>query len=139
MAEGSSSFARSGSAYLILITSYHSKACRYRQSGQIGPESWTEVHSPVRRPQTPSLTGLVACERCLGVDDKSQRSPLHIRKQRPISHSSPPQRDQVIIIYSFYRLSGYHFCRDFPPFSEVGNSRPQGTLFNYLRFYGTLF
>ena len=48
MAEGSSSFARSGSVYLILITSYHSKACRYLQSGQIGPESRTEVHSPAR-------------------------------------------------------------------------------------------
>ena len=28
------------------------------------------------------------------------------------------------------------FCRDFHPFSEVGNSRLHSTLFNYSRFYG---
>ena len=31
------------------------------------------------------------------------------------------------------------FCRDFHPFSQVGNSRLHSTLFNYSRFYGTVF
>jgi len=28
------------------------------------------------------------------------------------------------------------FCRNFHPFSEVGNSRLHSTFFNYSRFYG---
>jgi len=30
------------------------------------------------------------------------------------------------------------FCRNFHPFSEVGNSRLHSTLFNYSRFYGMI-
>jgi len=29
------------------------------------------------------------------------------------------------------------FCRNFHPFSEVGNSRLHSTFFNYSRFYGS--
>ena len=58
-----------------------------------------------------------------------------IIKQCAMSLELPP------LVFFFLTPRGAEqllFCRDFHPFSEVGNSRLHSTLFNYSRFYGIL-